>query len=631
VPHPERTSRKVVALEAGGPPKSPKKAFTPGAWEEAKRLIWTHRKRLALGLALMVVNRLAGLVLPTTSKYLMDDVVSKGHWDLLPKLAMAVGIAAIVDAGTSFANSQLLGVAAQRAITDMRKEVEAHVMRLPIRYFDSTKSGILISRIMTDAEGIRNLVGTGLVQLTGSILTASIALCVLIYLNWKLTVVTIIILALFGGGMATAFKRLRPLFRERGQINAEVTGRLAESLGGVRIVKAYTAEKREELVFARGAHRLFRNVANSVTGVSSVTAFSSLVIAAIGIAMMLIGGASIRAGQMTIGDFFMYFTFTAMITMPVIQLASIGTQLSEAFAGLDRIREIRRMATEDDEDASRAPLAEIRGEVEFDQVTFEYNPGVPVLKHVSFHAPAGSTTALVGSSGSGKSTLISLVMTFNRPQSGHVRVDGHDLTDVKLRDYRENLGVVLQDNFLFDGTIAENIAYARPHASRAEIKAVSHIAHCDEFIESFEQGYDTIVGERGVRLSGGQRQRVAIARAILADPKILILDEATSSLDSESESMIQDGLKALRRGRTTFVIAHRLSTIRSSDQILVLEHGEIVERGTHEELLMAGGRYRQLYDKQYSFEKDRFINPGEDFTPEPEAVAAPAGRSNNAL
>jgi ABC-type multidrug transport system fused ATPase/permease subunit len=632
VPHPERTSRKAVALAPAGEPKPPKKAFTAGAWEEAKRLIWIHRKRLALGLALMVVNRLAGLVLPTTSKYLMDDVISKGHWDLLPKLAMAVGVAAIVDAGSSFANSQLLGVAAQRAITDMRKEVEAHVMRLPIRYFDSTKSGILISRIMTDAEGIRNLVGTGLVQLTGSILTAVIALCVLIYLNWKLTVVTIIILALFGGGMATAFKRLRPLFRERGQINAEVTGRLAESLGGVRIVKAYTAEKREELVFARGAHRLFRNVARSVTGISSVTAFSSLVIAAIGIAMMLIGGASIRAGEMTIGDFFMYFTFTAMITMPVIQLASIGTQLSEAFAGLDRIREIRRMATEDDEDVSRSSLPDIRGEVEFDRVTFEYNPGVPVLKDVSFHAPAGSTTALVGSSGSGKSTLISLVMTFNRPIAGQVRVDGHDLTEVKLRDYRENLGVVLQDNFLFDGTIAENIAYAQPHASRAEIKAVSRIAHCDEFIEAFEQGYDTIVGERGVRLSGGQRQRVAIARAILADPKILILDEATSSLDSESESMIQDGLKALRHGRTTFVIAHRLSTIRSSDQILVLEHGEIVERGTHEELLAAGGRYRQLYDKQYSFEKDRFINPGEDFTPEPEPVVArSAAQVNTAI
>jgi subfamily B ATP-binding cassette protein MsbA len=428
--------------------------------------------------------------------------------------------------------------------------------------------------------------------------------------------------------MATAFKRLRPLFRERGQINAEVTGRLAESLGGVRIVKAYTAEKREELVFAQGAHRLFRNVAQSLTGVSSVTAFSSLVIAAIGIAMMLIGGSAIRAGQMTIGDFFQYFAFTAMITMPVIQLASIGTQLSEAFAGLDRIREIRRMATEDQEDADRAPLPDIRGEIAFEDVTFEYNPGVPVLKHVTFTAPAGSTTALVGSSGSGKSTLISLVMTFNRPQSGRVVVDGHDLTSIKLRDYREHLGVVLQDNFLFDGTVAANIAYARPHASRDEIKAVSRIAHCDEFIEEFEKGYDTIVGERGVRLSGGQRQRVAIARAILADPKILILDEATSSLDSESESMIQDALKSLRAGRTTFVIAHRLSTIRSSDQIMVLEHGEIVESGTHEQLLDRGGRYRQLYDKQYRFEKDRFINPGEDFTPEPEPVTASARVSN---
>jgi len=631
VAHPERAPRTALAADSDLP-KTRKKAFTAGAWEEARGLIWVHRKRLALGLVLMVINRLAGLVLPTTSKYLMDDVVGKGNWDLLPTLAMAVGVAAIVDAVTSFANSQLLGVAAQRAITDMRKEVEAHVMRLPIRYFDSTKSGILISRIMTDAEGIRNLVGTGLVQLTGSILTASIALGVLIYLNWQLTVVTIIILALFGGGMATAFKRLRPLFRERGQINAEVTGRLAESLGGVRIVKAYTAEKREELVFAKGAHRLFRNVARSVTGVSSVTAFSSLVIAAIGIAMMLIGGSAIRAGEMTIGDFFMYFTFTAMITMPVIQLASIGTQLSEAFAGLDRIREIRRMATEDDEDTSRAPLPHVRGEVELDRVSFEYSPDVPVLKQVSFRALAGSTTALVGSSGSGKSTLISLVMTFNRPASGRVLVDGHDLTAVKLRDYRENLGVVLQDNFLFDGTIAANIAYARPHASREEIKAVSRIAHCDEFVEAFEQGYDTIVGERGVRLSGGQRQRVAIARAILADPKILILDEATSSLDSESEALIQDGLKALRHGRTTFVIAHRLSTIRSADQILVLEHGEIVERGTHEELLEKGGRYRQLYDKQYRFEKDRFINPGEDFTPEPEAVVprAPA-RANTAL
>jgi len=598
--------------------------MTAGAWEEARGLIWAHRNRLAVGLGLMLINRLSGFVLPTTTKYLMDDVIQQGHWDLLPKLALAAGAATIVDASTAFANSQVLGVAAQRAITEMRKDVEAHVMRLPIRYFDQTKTGILISRIMTDAEGIRNLVGTGLVQLTGSLLTAVIALGVLLYLNWKLTMVTVVILSFFGGGMATAFKRLRPLFRERGQINAEVTGRLAESLGGVRIVKSYVAEKREELVFAKGAHRLFRNVAQSLTGVSAITAFSSVVIGATGIAMMLIGGNSIRSGAMTIGDLVMYLSFTALMTMPVIQLASIGTQLSEAFAGLDRIREIRRMATEDQEDESRAPLPDVRGRVDFDDVTFEYNPGVPVLKHVSFSAAAGSTTALVGSSGSGKSTLISLVMTFNRPQTGRVLVDGHDLTDIKLRDYRSHLGVVLQDNFLFDGTIAANIAYANPHASREEIKTVSRIAHCDEFIEGFEQGYDTIVGERGVRLSGGQRQRVAIARAILADPKILILDEATSSLDSESEAMIQDGLKALRAGRTTFVIAHRLSTIRSSDQILVLEHGEIVERGTHDELLAVNGRYRQLYDKQYRFEKDRFINPGEDFTPEPEKVVAPA-------
>jgi ABC-type multidrug transport system fused ATPase/permease subunit len=605
-----------------------KKKLTAGAWEEARALLWTHRQRLALGLALMLVNRAAGLVLPFTSKWLMDEVVAKDRWDLLSTLAFAAAGATLVESVTSFSLSQVLGVAAQRAITDMRKSVEAHVMRLPVRYFDQTKSGILISRIMTDAEGIRNLVGSGLVQLAGSILTAVVSLVILFYLNWQLTSVTILVLGTFGGGMAMAFKRLRPLFRERGQINAEVTGRLAESLGGVRIVKAYTAEKREELVFARGAHRLFRNVAQSLTGVSAVTAFSTLVLGAIGVVMILVGGSSIRAGTMTIGDFVMYLMFTGLMALPVIQLASIGTQVTEAFAGLDRIREIRKMATEDQEDAGLAPIADLHGEVEFDRVTFEYNAGVPVLKDVSFLAPAGSTTALVGSSGSGKSTLISLVMAFNRPQSGSVKVDGRDLTTVRLRDYRHHLGVVLQDNFLFDGTLAENIAYAKPHATRDEIIGVSRIAHCDEFIQEFELGYDTVVGERGVRLSGGQRQRVAIARAILADPKILILDEATSSLDSESEALIQDGLKSLREGRTTFVIAHRLSTIRSADQILVLEHGEIVEHGTHEGLLVKDGRYRQLYDKQYRFERDRFINPGEDFTPEPEAVAAPARTSN---
>ena len=615
--HPERLPRTTTR---GSAPTPPKKKLSAGAWEEARALIWKHRIRLSLGLGVMVIDRLSGLVMPWTTKYLMDNVIIQHQWDLLPKLALAAGAATIVGTVTSFANSQILGVAAQRAITDMRKDVEAHVMRLPIRYFDQTKSGILISRIMTDAEGIRNIVGTGLVQLTGSILTAFMALGILFYLNWRLTAVTIVILGSFGVGMATAFKRLRPLFRERGQINAEVTGRLGESLGGIRIVKSYTAEKREELVFAKGAHRLLRNVAQSLTGVSAVSAFSSLVIGAIGIAMMLVGGNAIRMGTMSIGDLFWYLSTVALITMPVIQLANIGTQMTEAFAGLDRIREIKKMATEDQEDASRQPLPDIKGALEFQDVMFEYNPGVPVLKHVSFTSPAGSTTALVGSSGSGKSTLISLVMAFNRPLSGQLLVDGRDLNDMKLRDYRTFLGVVLQDNFLFDGTISENIAYARPHATRDEIKAVSRIAHCDEFVEAFEKGYDTIVGERGVRLSGGQRQRVAIARAILADPKVLILDEATSSLDSESEALIQDGLKALRKGRTTFVIAHRLSTIQSADQILVLEGGEIVERGTHDELLAVNGRYRQLYDKQYRFEKDRFINPGEDFTPEPATI-----------
>lgn len=612
--------------------KVEKKKISAGAWEEARALIWKHRKRLALGLTLMVVSRLAGLVLPTSTKYLMDDVVGQQNWDLLPTLALAVGAATVVESVTSFSLSQVLGVAAQRAITEMRKEVETHVMRLPVRYFDSTKTGILISRIMTDAEGIRNLVGTGLVQLVGSIFTAVLALGVLFYLNWQLTAVTILVLGTFGGVMATAFKRLRPLFRERGQINAEVTGRLAESLGGVRIVKAYTAEKREELVFARGAHRLFRNVAKSLTGVSAVSAFSTVVLGAIGISMMLVGGSSIRAGEMTIGEFVMYLTFTALITIPVVQLANIGTQITEALAGLDRIREIKKMVTEDQEDATRRPMADVRGDVEFDDVNFEYNQGTPVLKGISFRAPAGSTTALVGSSGSGKSTLISLVMAFNRPLTGRVVIDGHDLTSVRLRDYRGHLGVVLQDNFLFDGTIAENIAYAKPHASREEIVAVSKIAHSDEFIQEFEKNYDTVVGERGVRLSGGQRQRVAIARAILADPRILILDEATSSLDSESEALIQDGLRSLRRGRTTFVIAHRLSTIRSADQIMVLEHGQIVERGTHDALLVKDGRYRQLYDKQYNFERDRFINPGEDFTPEPEAAVVPGpARTSSAL
>jgi ABC-type multidrug transport system fused ATPase/permease subunit len=628
----ERHPRRATGPAARGTPDSPARRLNlSAAWSEAREIVWTRRRRLALGLGLMLVNRGAGLVLPATSKYLIDDVIGKGRADLLAWLALAAGVATLVQAATSFALSQVLGVAAQRAIMDMRRSVQAHVERLPVRYFDKTQTGILISRIMTDAEGIRNLVGTGLVQLTGGLVTAVVAMTVLFYLNWVLTSVTLLVLLTFGGAMAFAFKRLRPLFRERGQINAEVTGRLNESLGGIRIVKTYTAEKREELVFTKGVHRLFRNVARSITGVSGITAFSSVIVGAIGVLMILVGGRSILAGQMTLGDFVMYIFFTGLTAAPVVQIASIGTQISEAFAGLDRIREIMAMSTEDQEDHERAPVRDLRGDVAFERVWFEYDPGVPVLKDVSFAAPAGSTTALVGSSGSGKSTLISLVMAFNRPTRGRVLVDGVDLASLRLREFRANLGVVLQDNFLFDGTVADNIRYGRPAATLDEIKAVSRVAHADEFIERFEKQYDTVVGERGVRLSGGQRQRVAIARAILADPRILVLDEATSSLDSESEALIQDGLRALRRGRTTFVIAHRLSTIQSADQILVIEDGVIVERGSHEALLAQEGRYRQLYDKQYRFERDRFVNPGEDFTPElPSAPALPT-RPDRAL
>ena len=578
----------------------------------------------------MLISRIAGLVLPASSKWLIDEVIGKNRTELLMPIALATGAATIVQALTSFVLSQTLGVAAQRAITDMRKRVQARVMRLPVRYFDSTQTGILVSRIMNDAEGIRNLVGSGLVQLVGGLLTAAMGLTVLFWLNWHLTTVTILVLAAFGGGMAYAFNTLRPLFKERGRITGEVTGRLTEALGGIRVVKSYTAEKREEIVFTEGAHRLFRNIARSMTGVSATTAGSTVIIGVIGVLMIWLGGQAIIAKQMTLGDLIMYIFFIGLVAAPLVSIASIGTQITEAFAGLDRIREILDMATESDEDESRASIDRLRGDVAFEDVSFQYNPGVPVLKHVSFTAAAGTTTALVGSSGSGKSTLISLVMAFNRPSAGRILVDGRDLAGIRLAEYRSQLASVLQENFLFDGTIIENVGYARPGASREEIIEACRVAHCAEFIKAFPQGYDTVVGERGIKLSGGQRQRVSIARAILANPRVLILDEATSSLDSESEEMIQDGLRNLRAGRTTFVIAHRLSTIRSSDQILVLEGGVIVEQGSHSELLTAQGRYRQLYDKQYRFEADRFINPGEDFTPEPEK-AKPMPPVRNAL
>jgi subfamily B ATP-binding cassette protein MsbA len=564
----------------------------------------------------MLVNRVSGIVLPGSTKYLVDDVIGKGRIDLLLPLALAVGGATLIQAVTAFALSQVVSIAAQRAITDMRRSVQSHVLKLPVGYFDGTKTGALINRIMTDAEGVRNLVGTGLIQLTGGLLTATIALGVLFYLNWRLTTVTIVVLLGFGAMMAYAFKRLRPVFRERSVIQAEVSGRLAETIGGIRIVKVYTSEDRERTIFSEGVERLFKNISKTITATSLVGAATTVIAGVIGVLLTVFGGRAVLAGTMTLGDLIMYVFFIGLVAAPLVQIASIGTQITEAFAGLDRIREIRDTLPETADDATRFALAELDGDVVFDGVTFAYTPGVDVLRNVSFHARAGTTTALVGSSGGGKSTLIGLVMAFNRPGSGAIRIDGRDLTTLRLSDYRRKLGVVMQDNFLFDGTIRENIAYSRPTASDAEIREVARIAHADEFIEKFEKRYETVVGERGVKLSGGQRQRVAIARAILADPRILILDEATSSLDSESEAMIRDGLRSLRRGRTTFVIAHRLSTIESADQILVLEEGAIVERGTHRQLLALGGRYRQLYDRQYGLERDRFINPGEDFTPE---------------
>ncbi len=598
-----------------------RKVTFDAAWREARAMVWQHRKRLIGALGLLVVGRLCGLVLPASSKYLIDEVVGKGRSDLLVPLALAAGVATIVQAGTSYLLSQLLGVAAQREIAEMRKRLHAHVLRLPTRYFDSTKSGELISRVMSDAEGIRNLVGTGLVQLAGGFMTAALALGVLLWLNWRLTLANLVVLAIFGTTLAYAFRKLRPIFRERSKIGAEVNGRLGESMGGVRVVKAYTAEAEEERVFGAGVGRLFDNVRRTMTGISAVTAGSTALLGAVGTVLLIVGGRAVVAGSMTLGDLVMYVFFTGLLAAPAAEIASIGTQLTEAFAGLDRIREIFGQEREDARDATLAPVERIEGDVEFEGVWFEYEADRPVLRDVSFHAAAGTTTALVGSSGSGKSTLIGLVLAFHEPQRGSVRVDGRSLSDLRVHEYRSHLGAVFQDNFLFDGTIAENIGYARPAAPREKILEAARIAHCDEFVSRFPDGYETVVGERGVKLSGGQRQRVAIARAILADPSILILDEATSSLDSESEAMIQDGLARLRAGRTTFVIAHRLSTIRSADQILVLEGGEVVERGSHSELIARGGRYRQLHDRQYRFESDRFINPGEDFTPDPERPA----------
>lgn len=586
---------------------------------EAWKLIRAHRRTLAVGMLLMVVSRLTAFVLPAATKFFIDEVVTAGRAELLLPLAAAALAATIVQAGASFALARVVSIAAQRAIADMRVAVQHHILRLPTSYFDSTKSGVLISRIMTDPEGIRNLVGTGIIQLVGGVFTAVLALAFLLWIDVALTLGTVVLLLVFAGIMAIAFKRLRPIFRKRNEINAEVTGRLGETLGGVRLVKVYTAEEREERVFQEGVLRLFRNIASTISGTSLVASLSTVIVGGVSLLIMVVGGRSVLAGAMTLGDLILYTILVGMMVAPLVSIASIGTQITEAFAGLDRLREIRELATEDADDGGREPLGLVEGRVAFENVSFGYREGVPVLEDVSFDAPAGTTTALVGPSGAGKSTLIGLIMAFHRPDAGRILVDGRDLVRFRLRDYRAQLGVVMQDNFLFDGTIRENIAFSRPDATAEEIEHAARVANADEFIDRFDERYDTIVGERGVKLSGGQRQRIAIARAIVADPRILILDEATSSLDSESEALIREGLAKLRQGRTTFVIAHRLSTIRSADQILVMDRGRIVERGTHGELLRVGGLYRSLYERQQGVEQDIFVNPGEDPVPDLEA------------
>jgi len=598
---------------------------------DAAELLQARRGRLAIGLALLLLSRVAGLVLPGTSKILLDDVIGKGKRELLLPIVLAAAAATLVQAVTGYGLAQILGKAAQRSITEMRRSVQRHVGRLQVAFFDQTKTGVLLSRVMTDAEGIRNLVGTGLVELAGGLITAILALGILFYFSVKLTLIALGVLSLFGLVLLFAFKTLRPLFRERSKINAEVSGRLTESFSGIRVVKAYRAERREALVFTEGAHRLFRNVAKTMTGFSAVSAFSTLLLGVVGVAIMWVGAHEIEAHRMTIGSFVSFTLYLGLLVGPVIQIVSIGSQVTEAFAGLERIRELREELAEDSGDAAREPLERLEGKVEFRNVSFEYEKGVPVLREISFASSPGTVTALVGPSGAGKSTIIGLVAAFYRPTEGAILVDGRDLAKVRLSDYRSQIGVVFQDNFLFDGSVFENIAYSRPVAPREAVLRAGAIARCDEFVERLPQGYDTIVGERGVKLSGGQRQRVAIARAILADPRILILDEATSSLDSESEAFIQEGLAELMKGRTTFVIAHRLSTIRRADAILVVEDGRIVERGRHEELLAQRGRYADLYTRQHGVETNLFLNPGEAVRVEDEEKVAVAAADAGAV
>jgi subfamily B ATP-binding cassette protein MsbA len=586
--------------------------------KDAGEIIWRSRARLAIGIPLLLVNRLSSIVLPYMSKLLYDNVIMRGEVELLPKLVLVSLGVAVFGGATDYALAQILGIAAQRSITDLRTRLQQHVQRLPIRYFDSTKTGVLVSRVMNDAEGIRNLVGTGLAQIFGGIVTAGLATAFLFHFSAHLASMVFLAFFAFAGILFWAFTTARPLFKQRGAVYADVTGRLTEGFSGIRIVKAYTAEEHEEKVFGEGARKLLNLVVGTMRTISTAGAMTTFLVGVVSAVVMYVGGHAVVAHKanplmgMTQGDLIAFTLYLALVIGPVVQIVSIGTQLSEAFAGLERMREVFGEKREDEADDAKNVTPDIAGGVEFRDVWFEYTVGVPVLKDINLVAPAGKSIALVGPSGSGKSTMISLIAAFHHPTQGEILVDGKPMNDLRLADYRSHLGIVPQDSFLFAESIYDNIALGNPKASREEVLQAAHIAHVDEFTESFADKYDTIVGERGVRLSGGQKQRVAIARAIVANPRILILDEATSSLDSESEALIQDGLNALMLGRTTFVIAHRLSTIRNADQILVLEDGKITERGTHNELMANNGRYRKLYEKQYGVMVNRFVNEGEE-------------------
>jgi subfamily B ATP-binding cassette protein MsbA len=561
-------------------------------------IVWPRRKHLFLGLFLIVISRLASLVLPGASKYLVDDVIPSNDLNMLKWLILAVVASIVVQSVTSYALTQILSVEAQHLIAKLRSQVQKHIIKLPIRYFDNAKTGELVSRIMTDVEGVRNLVGTGFAQMVGGILTAIISLALLISISPMMTLYVLLPVVVFGLVSLKAFGKIRPIFRERGKINAQVTGRLTETLGGIRVIKGFNAEQQEIKTFERGVDELFQNVKASLTATSVVTSAGALLLGLASAGIMGIGGYMIMEGQMTFGDFLAFTLYLGFMIAPIVQMSNIGSQLTEAFAGLDRTEEIMNTPLEADDRTRTVSLDRIDGDVEFRDVSFAYESGKDVVKGISFTAPAGSVTALVGSSGSGKTTIAGLAATFLNPDAGQILLDGKDLQAVTLDSFRSRLGVVLQDDFLFEGTIRENILFPRPDATEEQVKSAARAAHVSEFTDRFEKGLDTLIGERGVKLSGGQRQRIAIARAILADPRILILDEATSNLDTESESLIQASLKELMKGRTTFVIAHRLSTIRQADQILVIEQGRIVERGQHEELIALKGRYYQLYTYQ---------------------------------